>query len=193
MGGDRDGRLRVPPGAVSGPLPLIVMLHGYSGGAERALRRIAGIADQALVMLPESLGATWDVLEGGYGPDIARIDAALARVFAAWPVDPARLAIAGFSDGASYALSLALMNGALFSHCLAFSPGFAAPVRLERGARVFVSHGTEDEILPIENCSRRLVPKLRASGFQGQYVEFPGKHEVPEAIARQALEFMLAD
>ena len=37
-------------------------------------------------------------------------DAALAGVFVTWPLDPARLAIAGFSDGASYALSLAMID-----------------------------------------------------------------------------------
>ncbi len=193
MGGGRDGRLRVPPAPGSGPLPLIVMLHGHGGTAERALRRIAPIADRALVMLPESLGPTWDVLMEGYGPDVARLDAALERLLATWPVDPARLAIAGFSDGASYALSLALMNGALFSHCLAFSPGFAAPVRLEPGTRVFMSHGTEDEVLSIEHCSRRLLPKLQRAGIPGRYMEFFGGHTVPEEVARQALDFLLTD
>jgi predicted esterase len=133
------------------------------------------------------------VLIEGYGPDVARIDAALEAVLAAWPVDPARLAIAGFSDGASYALSLALMNGALFSHCLAFSPGFAAPVRLEKGARVFLSHGTEDEILAIDHCSRRLAPQLERAGIPGRFLEFTGGHTVPGEVAQQALEFLLAD
>jgi len=190
MGGARDGALRVPSAPGAGPLPLILMLHGHGGTAERALRRVVSIADAALVVLPESLGATWDVLEGGYGPDVARIDAALARVFAAWPVDSARLAVAGFSDGASYALSLAVMNGDLFTHCLAFSPGFVAPVRFEGRPRLFISHGVLDEILPIESCSRRLVPRLHRAGYPGRYMEFPGGHEVPEAVAAEALAFL---
>ncbi len=192
MGDGRDGLLRVPVAPLAGPLPLIVMLHGHGGDATRALRRIQPIADAALVVLPDSLGATWDVLEGGYGPDITRIDAALARVFAAWPVDPARLAVAGFSDGASYALSLAMMNGALFSHALAFSPGFAAPMRLEGKPRLFLSHGTEDAVLSIDHCSRRLVPKLQRAGYPLRYREFSGGHELPEAVAREALGFLNA-
>ncbi|MDB5374465.1 MAG: phospholipase/Carboxylesterase [Belnapia sp.] len=190
MGGARDGLLRVPAAPLDGPLPLIVMLHGAGGDAERMLRRILPIADAALLLLPESLGATWDVLEGGYGPDVARIDAALARILAAWPVDPARLAIAGFSDGASYALSLAMMNGGLFSHALAFSPGFAVPVSIEGQPRLFLSHGTEDAILPIARCSRRLVPKLRQAGYAVEYLEFPGQHELPEAVARAGLAWL---
>ncbi len=192
MGAPRDGLLSVPEGAGAGPLPLIVMLHGATGHARRALKRLGSLADHALVLLPDSLGESWDVLEGGYGPDIRRLNAALERVFAAWPIDAARLAIAGFSDGASYALSLGLMNGDLFSHALCFSPGFAAPMGLAGRAAFFLSHGTEDEILPIATCSRRLMPKLERSGYQGQYMEFPGGHEVTEEVRAAALAFFLA-
>jgi phospholipase/carboxylesterase len=34
------------------------------------------------------------------------------------------VALGGFSDGASYALSLDLTNGDLFASLIAFSPGF---------------------------------------------------------------------
>jgi predicted esterase len=196
MGGDRDGLLRVPaaaPGQFAGPLPLIVMLHGATGDAARALRRIAPIADAALVVLPDSIGRSWDILEGGYGPDIARIEAVLVRIMADWPVDPRRIAVAGFSDGASYALSLALMNGDLFTHGLAFSPGFVAPLRLEGKPRLFLSHGTADPVLNIDLCTRRLVPKLRQAGYPLIVREFAGGHEVPEEIAVTALAFLMAD
>ena len=188
-----EALLRVPAAPGAGPLPLIVMLHGAGGDPARALRRIEPIAEAALVLLPKSRGATWDVLEGGYGPDIARIDAVLAEVFAAWPVDPARVAAAGFSDGASYALSLAMMNGALFTHGLAFSPGFAAPLHVEGKPRLFLSHGTGDRVLNIDLCSRRLAPKLQRAGYPLTYLEFDGGHEVPEAIAQRALAVLLQD
>jgi poly(3-hydroxybutyrate) depolymerase len=42
-------------------------------------------------------------------------------------VDPQRICVSGFSDGASYALSLGLANGDLFTHVAAFSPGFMRP------------------------------------------------------------------
>ncbi len=44
------------------------------------------------------------------------------------PVDTTRLAVGGFSAGASYALSIGLANGDLFGHVLAFPPGFMAPM-----------------------------------------------------------------
>ena len=59
------------------------------------------------------------------------------------PVDPARLVIGGFSDGASYALSLGLINGQLFRKVAAFSPGFVVTGEPEGKPRVFISHGPQ--------------------------------------------------
>jgi phospholipase/carboxylesterase len=165
------------------------MLHGAGGNAQHGLALLQPLADAAglLLLAPASRAATWDVIRGGYGPDVAAIDEALARVFAAYHVDQARLALGGFSDGASYALSLGLMNGALFTHILAFSPGFLAPLRREGTPRVFISHGTRDAVLPIDRCSRRLVPQLQAGGYDLHYAEFDGPHTVPAQIARDAV------
>jgi phospholipase/carboxylesterase len=60
------------------------------------------------------------------------IDHSLQYVFDRYTVDPARLGIAEFSDGASYALSLGLPSGDLFSHIIAFSPGFMRPPSVVR-------------------------------------------------------------
>ena len=73
--------------------------------------------------------ATWDVIGWGFGPDVAFLDAALAKLFESVVIDTGRIATAGSSDGASYAISLGLTNVALFSDIIAFSPGFAAPSR----------------------------------------------------------------
>ena len=84
------------------------------------------------------------MLVGGYGPDIEFIDRALEWVFDRLALDTRRLAITGFSDGASYSLSLGLTNGDLFTRVIAFSPGFMVPARRRGKPPVFVSHGTHD-------------------------------------------------
>ena len=43
-------------------------------------------------------------------------------------------------------------------------------------------------MLPIEQCSRRLVPKLEASGYEIRYREFKGGHIVPEELAAGAFD-----
>jgi predicted esterase len=83
-------------------------------------------------------------------------------------------------------LTLGLTNGDLFDSILAFSPGFTAPMVTHGAPRVFVSHGVHDAVLPIDRCSRRLVPRLRGSGYDVTYEEFPGGHEVPDDIVRRA-------
>ena len=42
---------------------------------------------------------------GGYGPDVVFLDQALKQMFNRLPVDARRLAVTGFSEGASYVLS----------------------------------------------------------------------------------------
>jgi phospholipase/carboxylesterase len=185
--------VHVPPGVAEGPpAPLVVLLHGAGGTAEAGLALLLALADDAgLVLLaPQARASTWDVIRGGFGPDVVGLDAQLERVFGAVPVDPARVALGGFSDGASYALSLGLGNGDLFSHLIAFSPGFAAPAGRAGEPRVFVTHGVEDRVLPIDRCSRRLVPLLREEGLDVTYEEFAGGHVVPPDLARAALAWL---
>jgi phospholipase/carboxylesterase len=193
LGGRRDGLLRVPEAAAGdAPPPLVVMLHGAGGNAAGTLPLIEGVAPGALVLVLESRGPTWDVIGGAYGPDVSFLDTVLrTAVFGRHHVDPRRVALAGFSDGASYALSLALGNGDLFTHVLAFSPGFAAPPEpLVGRPRLFVSHGVADDVLPIGPCSRRLVPRLRAAGYEVRYREFPGGHFVPPELASEAVAML---
>ena len=63
----------------------------------------------------------------GYGPDVQVMDKALQSVFERYTINPQQCSIGGFSDGASYALSIGTTNGELFSHIVAFSPGFMRP------------------------------------------------------------------
>ena len=53
---------------------------------------------------------------------------------------------------------------------------------------IFIAHGLQDRVLPIETCSRRIVPRLRRAGYAVRYEEFAGGHAVPETLAREALQ-----
>ncbi|MFC6592325.1 alpha/beta hydrolase [Deinococcus lacus] len=119
------------------------------------------------------------------------MDRALQLVFSRYAVDPAHLALDGFSDGASYALSLGLGNGDLFSHLLGFSPGFLAPAGQVGRPRIFVSHGTADRVLPVERCGRVIRDQLRGAGYDLHYREFAGGHTVPSEVQAEALAWWL--
>lgn len=190
----RDGLVYVPPTYRPGrPSPLLLMLHGAGGEAQKILRPVLAPAEAhgVVVLAPESRGRTWDVILGDYGPDVAFIDRALDQTFARYEIDPARIAVGGFSDGASYALSLGVINGDLFTHVLAFSPGFMAPTGQADSPRIFMSHGIADQVLPIEVCSRRLAPALRGAGYDLRYVEFDGGHAMPREIVEAAFGWFL--
>lgn len=188
--GSRDGLLYVPPSyAPERPFPLVLLLHGAGGSAQNIVARMTALADSAriIILAPDSRGRTWDVLLDGFGADITAIDEALDWTFERCAVDRRHVAIGGFSDGASYALSVGLANGDLFTHVLAFSPGFMEPPAIVGRPRIFVSHGTRDQILPIDRTSRVFVPRLEGARYGVRYREFEGPHTVPTDVAREAL------
>lgn len=183
----------VPAVADGRSLRLVVLLHGAGGVPESVVNILHEAADRhgLLLLAPKSLAATWDVIVGGYGPDVRNIDRLLDEVTGTHPVRA--YSIGGFSDGASYALSLGRANGDIFDSVIAFSPGFEAAQIQVGSPRVFISHGTDDRVLPIDRCSRRIVPALEAAGYEVTYREFEGGHVVPAAIRRESVEWLACD
>lgn len=170
------------------------MLHGAGGNAfmtAAPLRQTAQVLP-CIVVIPESRLQTWDLIASRrFGPDVEFIDKALISVFDRFAVDEDKVALGGFSDGASYALSLGLTNGDLFSNVIAFSPGFMAPPAQQGSPRIYVSHGIQDTVLPINSCSRQMVPALADSGYDVLYREFNGAHTVPADNVIEALDWFL--
>ncbi len=192
LGTGRDGLIYVPEThPLEGPRPLLVACHGAGSQASHSIKPFVEAAEQrGLILLAcDSRGGTWDVIRGGYGPDVEFIDRALQLVFSRYSIDPAHLALDGFSDGASYALSLGLSNGDLFSHLLAFSPGFLAPAGQVGQPKIFVSHGTADRVLPIDRCGRVIRQQLTQAGYDLHYTEFEGGHTVPPQVQQEALKW----
>jgi predicted esterase len=54
-----------------------------------------------------------------------------------------------------------------------------------------LSHGTADQILPIDQCSRIIVPRLRPR-YDVTYREFEVRHRMPADILSEALRCMTA-
>lgn len=188
-----DSVLCVPSRPETGrPVPLLVALHGAGGLPKGSLAVLQTVADQygTAVLVPVSRSSTWDGIRNNYGPDVDVIDRSLDRAFKTVAVDPGRIGIAGFSDGASYALGLGLANGDLFGHIIAFSPGFIPPAARRGNPRILVSHGVTDPVLPIDRTSRRIVPTLERTGYDVTYLEFDGAHTIPLDIALKAADWL---
>src|SRR5262245_5555710 len=199
----RNGFLYIPTSHPK-PLRLLVLLHKaggsppewFSGGGSYARYAVKG---RFIILAPESPGVSWGTGPKNWGYDYLTINRALEEAFARCAIDRDRLAIGGFSDGASYALSLGLANGDVFSYIIAFSPGFI--VRAQARGRigtnnevqvplVYIAHGTADNVLPIASTSRIFVSSLRKNGYNVEFREFSGGHHVSRQVADQAMTWL---
>jgi phospholipase/carboxylesterase len=190
---DRDALLYVPESAAKREnAPLVVSLHGATRNADRGISLLQALSDEHgfVLLAPASAENTWDAILGSWGDDVAFIDRCLARTFEICRIDPARIAMAGFSDGASYSLSIGLSNGDLFLAVFGFSPGFVVRAQWASKPPVFISHGTVDPILNIDQCSRLIVPMLKNAGYRVTYREFEGKHTLPPEVAAEAMQWL---
>lgn len=191
---ERDAVLFVPAGLEARmPVPLFVMFHGAGGYPGKVLPFIEEHAEHRkfLVLAPYSLYPTWDIVIGGSGPDLERLHRALTAVTSRYRVDRDHLAFAGFSDGASYALSIGITNGDIASHVIAFSGGFMSIFTQNGSPRVFIAHGLIDEQLPIATSGRANAAALTSAGYEVQYVEFNGLHAIQPVTVGVAIEFFL--
>ena len=194
----------LPPGSEK-PRPLLVVLHGAGGEPANVLEAFRTHADAngIVLLIPRSIKGTWDMVEDlksrlgaemnvqpRYGKDLEALDAALADLFGKVAIDTQHVGIAGFSDGASYALSVGTANPQLFSTVMALSPGHSFTKKYDKEQRIFISHGEQDQVLPFSNA-RAIAARLRGRGMAVQFEAFPGRHEVPAAIREKAIAFFM--
>lgn len=194
LAAERDAVLFVPAGLdTAAPVPLLVFFHGAGGFPEKVLPFIEEHAERGkfLVLAPHSNFVTWDIVIGGHGPDLERLQAALRRVATHYRLDLTHLGFAGFSDGASYALSTGITNGDLVTHVIAFSGGFMNVFSQHGTPRVFIAHGLIDEQLPIATSGRANAASLQAAGYEVRYVEFNDLHIIAPPIVALAVDFYL--
>jgi phospholipase/carboxylesterase len=183
----------------TGPAPLLVLLHGAGQPPADLIERFRQVADDRGVMLlaPKSRGGSWDLVPkpGGkprFGEDVPMIDGLLRDVFAKAPVDPKRVVLLGFSDGAGYALSLGTANPKLFRGIVALSPGYVVPPPGAGSAqRIFITHGTNDRWTPFDQAERVVVGLLRQAGADPHFRQHTGGHEIEPRSLEAGLNFTL--
>ena len=183
IGDAGEALLYVPEGLDNRPAPLFVALAGAGGDATGTITDLRADADARshLLLAPSPHEHTWDIIHGGWGPDVELLDTAVAEVLATMPIDRESVTVAGFSDGATYALALGLANGDLFTGIAAAAPGPLLEVPALGEPRVFIAHGRRDDVEPVDS-SRENAETLRDKGYEVEYLEFDGGHEVPPIV-----------
>jgi predicted esterase len=153
-----------------------------------------------ILLAPTSRGVTWDMVLAAEAPpsadsplanerarqfsrtrDADRVESAISSLARIVPVDRSRTVLAGFSDGATFALALGLSRDHQFAAVIAWSPGIAIEtLRPARGRHVYVSHGRRDPILEFQVTCGEIIPLLETEGAKVSFFPFEGVHEAPD-------------
>lgn len=203
-----DGAYLYRPSADAVRRPVIVLLHGAGMSGRSFLEGLRGEANRCgcLLLSVQSAGATWDtvglVARAGagrltpdrlYGDDVGRVERALATALKAADADRRSVILVGFSDGASYALSLGMANPRVFRGVVAIAPGFhLEPAAINPKQRLFVAHSPQDRILPFERTRDATVAQLERAGFAIQFRPFDGGHRFDRKVLAEGVDFVLS-
>jgi len=109
----------------------------------------------------------------------------LAEIDREYPSD--RLFLGGFSQGAMLACDVALRTDRALAGLVMMSGTYLAEgewtplMPKRRGLRAFMSHGTDDRLLPFAQ-SERLKGALVAAGVDVTWSPFRGAHEIPASV-----------
>jgi phospholipase/carboxylesterase len=190
----RDGTLYVPKSYKPGtPMPLLIMLHGFSGWGDNQ-RRLFSLADELgfIVMAPESRDITWGKEAPGFDQDVRYIGAAFRHAGSLVEVDFDRVALGGQSDGAGYALTMGRAYGDTFNHLIVLAGGgLIEPIRRQGKPKIYIAHGVQDGTMPIDRSGRKNAAQLKAEGYDVTYHEHPGGHGTPAEVTRESIVWFL--
>ena len=180
--------------------PLITVLHGAGRQDEMLVKAYRDEAErrQALFLVPRSVAPTWDLIAGSERVDLDFFEYAFDLIYRRYPVDAFRQALVGYSDGASYALSVGLSNAGLFDAMMVWAAGFVVldPELWDpeaRKPRVYHEHGTHDELFPFEQIAVPLRDNLRRAGCEVTFSpDEGGRHWPSGSFAGESLDWYFA-
>lgn len=185
-------RARVPGQAGAEPYPAVVMVHGWLGN-----EKVMSVFDQTLPpgvvavsprapfeVGPHSFGWYRRLDDGeGFRAGLAALREFVTGLPRAYPVDPERLWLLGFSQGAAMSFGLLLSDPALAAGAVGlagfvpdFAQGWAKPGRLA-GKAALILHGAQDEAVSVDQAQAARQLLIRA-GAEVTYREYPVGHKL---------------
>ncbi len=186
--------------------PLLLMLHGFGSHEQDLFGMAPMLNDKCMIVsarAPISLqwgGFAWYEIDfanpGGKMNNIPQAQESLKKILQfieevhqAYGTDPEQTHLMGFSQGSILSYALALNHPKKFQKVLALSGYILKDIIPEKynpsdvsHLSVFASHGTQDEVLPVE-WARNSMKVLEQLKIPHHYREYPIGHGVsPECF-----------
>lgn len=196
--------ISIPEGA-TGSLPAILVLHGMGGDETNLPPLLTSFRSTHIILsvrgpLPHGNGFAYFFPKSYGNPDRTTFDPAVATLTAfitkalkRYPIDPERLTIAGFSQGAIMGMTLSLVADLPIKGVIALSgyiPSFikeAAPASVKTG--YFVSQGERDPIFA-STVGQGTAAFLGPRSADLTYREYPIGHEVSPAVVQDLTDWL---
>ena len=180
--------------------PLLTVLHGAGRREEMLIKayREEPEARNALFLIPRSHHATWDLTAANDRPDLDFLEWAYDLIYRRYPVDPDRQALIGYSDGASYALSVGLSNPGVFRAVMGWAAGFLVVDPSGISAEdpkpaVLLEYGTQDQLFPFERVAIPMRERLEGMGYAVNFrVDEGGRHWPSGEFQPEALDWFFS-
>jgi phospholipase/carboxylesterase len=177
--------------------PLFTVFHGAGRQDEMLVKACRDQPDlrQAFFLVPRSVDPTWDLIVGGERNDLDFLEYAYDLIYRRYPIDVSRQVAIGYSDGASYALSVCLSNPRIFESALCWAAGFVAIDRTswkpdDPKPRFYLEYGTHDELFPFEQIAVPMRDNLRSAGYEVEFsVDQGGRHWPSGSFQGEALDW----
>lgn len=143
--------LDVPAGVGAGRVPLVIAMP-YAGEPAASARQYfeilarPGLADLgAIVVVPVDFAGTWT----SFVP-VETVASFVEAAVEAWPVDPDRVVVTGYSNGGNGAWSQATDHPDLFSAAIPMAS--FAPRTPPTALPLYIIHGEDDELFSVERA-----------------------------------------
>ncbi len=193
------------------PYPLVVLLHGF-GASMRDLVGLSPSIDRSgyLYIFPNApiemttgygmRGYAWTTIGPGSSPDEAAraeamLEALIEEVGQRYGVGEGRMVLGGFSQGGMMTYRYGMPNPELFAGLVVLSGGVNGQDELRdrlpvhRDQPIFISHGTEDGVIPVEEA-RRSLRFLKEEGYTPEYREYAIGHEIDQEVVQDLREWI---
>lgn len=186
--------------------PVIIFLHGV-GSNERDLFTLSEFVPENFTVIsarsPYTLGAdsySFYDIDYSTGTKVINLNQAeksrniinkfIAQIIDKYKIDPDKVYLGGFSQGAIMSLSVSLTFPGTVRGIAAFSGSIMTEIRslvkpneVIKELKVFMAHGIDDNVLPI-HLAREAKNYLSSLDIEPDYHEFNGGHEIPEIILK---------